>query len=426
MDLDKKWFWKSRVLDCRVIPESGNPSGDDLRERLAALTGVPLSVILTSMKAEKIHSEKKAKGTVVDYEKDKKIKEVLKRTHIVGAAQLALDSMKAAELADAASKSKKNIFKAYTAKPKSPCKRILMDALRETGKSMENLLTDAEEKKAAALRLEKKLAKARLARKGQIDEAAKTEEKEKSTENVMTGLMTNCLPEYKGDLFGSGGDYFGGMMYLSRTPYADHHKPKESEAIDDTAKALDTKTFFGVDDFNESSTFEVTSVDTGFETDGAAKLYCAVALCNWSRNPANASRLASEGAVKAIMTLCNEKSLDILKFCAATFRYMSEQPLLVNSLIDEGAVRVIYEKCSSTNEFIACNYSIALINLSRASGKESILVDQGLVSALVNLMRGNPELGPPCCRGIYNLTCVDMPFQVQSYVLISDINICFI
>ena len=56
MQLDKKWFWKNRVLDCRVRVESGNPAGDDLRERLAALTGVPLADILAQMNKRKITS----------------------------------------------------------------------------------------------------------------------------------------------------------------------------------------------------------------------------------------------------------------------------------------------------------------------------------------------------------------------------------
>jgi hypothetical protein len=409
MDLDKKWFWKSRVLDCRVRPETGNPAGDDLRERLAALTGVPLADILASMKAEKMQSEKKSKGTVVDYEKEKKIKEVLKRTHIVGAANLALQNMKSAEAADASSKSKKNIFKAFTAKPKSPSKRIVMDALRETGKSMENLLTDAEEQKAAALRLEKKLAKARLARKGQLDDAAKGEEAEGKVEHVVSGLMGTCLPEYNGDLF-SQLDHFPGILYLSRMPYADHHK-KPQAVEDNAANTLEISSNFGSDEFKEGSV-EVLTIDSGLETDFSAKLYCAVALCNWSRNPANASRLASEGAIKAIMTLCNEPEVAILKYCAGAFRFMSEQPALISSMIDDGVVRVIADRCSLANDFITSNFAIALVNLSRASGKESSLIDQGLVAALITLMKGNPEIGPACCRGIYNLTCVDAPFQV--------------
>ena len=111
MQLDKKWFWKNRVLDCRVRVESGNPAGDDLRERLAALTGVPLADILAQMKKDKQEAEKKAKGTITDYEKEKKFKEVLKRTHVAGAASLSLEKMTKLEIAEMEDKSKKNLNK---------------------------------------------------------------------------------------------------------------------------------------------------------------------------------------------------------------------------------------------------------------------------------------------------------------------------
>ena len=111
MQLDKKWFWKNRVLDCRVRVETGNPAGDDLRERLAALTGVPLVEILAQMKKDKQEAEKKAKGAITDYEKEKKFKEVLKRTHVAGAASLSLEKMSKLEEADAQDKSKKNLNK---------------------------------------------------------------------------------------------------------------------------------------------------------------------------------------------------------------------------------------------------------------------------------------------------------------------------
>jgi hypothetical protein len=418
MDLDKDWYWKSRVLDCRVRPETGNPSGDDLRERLAELTGVPLVEILAQMKAEKQLAEKKAKGIVVDYEKEKKFKEVLKRTHIAGAAQLALTNMRAEEFADTTSKSKKNINKAFCVKPKSPSKRVLMDALRETGKNV--TMPDTEDAKAAAIKLEKKLAKARLARKEQMDEAAKgeLEKNEKLLEglNNTQGLSATCLPAYAGDLFGSGGDYFKGTLYLSRMEgslfkikWSDPVLHEELALLDDmmasTQLSIDGDSD-GADDF-----LDIPSNDIALETDTAAKLYCAVALCNWSRNPSNAQRLASEGAVKAIIRLLTEDNKDIIKFAVAAFRFMSEHAILATALVDDGAIRSITE-FKATDDFSLSNVTIALINLTRVNGKESRVVDDGILTGLMNVMKESPELASACCRGIYNLTCVDQPYQV--------------
>jgi len=42
MELDKLWDWDRKKLGCRIRPETGNPSEDDLRERLAELAVVNL------------------------------------------------------------------------------------------------------------------------------------------------------------------------------------------------------------------------------------------------------------------------------------------------------------------------------------------------------------------------------------------------
>lgn len=49
-----------------------------------------------------------------------------------------------------------------------------------------------------------------------------------------------------------------------------------------------------------------TDADRVSVDDLGPKIYCAAALCNWSRNAANAPRLANEGAVRAIMQLSME------------------------------------------------------------------------------------------------------------------------
>jgi hypothetical protein len=421
MDLDKKWYWKNRVLDCRVRPETGNPSGDDLRERLAQLTGVPLNEILASIKTEKKLTETKSKGTVIDYEKEKKFKELLKRTHIAGAAQLALTTMSSLELKDSKDKSKKNKNKAFTIKPKSPGKRILMDALRETGRPVSHLLPDSDEAQAAALRLEKKLAKARLARKEQLDEANKAEEDKipEAHEMFMSGLMNSCLPPYKGDLFGTGGDYFSGTLYLSRMANSTEKASRKKKlgfnqnSNDNDDEKLNEKNENLL--FDQADSMDLTVSDNKVETEMSAKLYCALVLCNWSRNPVNAERLATEGAVKAIIKLSSEKNSDLIKYISACFRYMSEFPILANLMIDEGAIRVMTEATIVQDDFILNSIAIALINLTRINGREYKLIDEGIINAFLNIMKNSPELGPACCRGIYNLTCVDAPFQVNCF-----------
>ena len=284
--------------------ETGNPAGDDLRERLAALTGIPLVEILSQMKKDKQETEKKSKGIRTDHEKEKKFKEVLKRTHVAGAASLSLVNMKTLEDKDATDKSKKNINKAFTVKPKSPSKRVVMDALRETGKNL--IVPNAEEAKAKAAKLAKKLAKARQKKREQIDEAAKSDQVADQTLDVTEqSHFATCLPkQYKGDLFGTSGDMFEGTLYLSRMLNSTH-KAKWSDPFiaewDDQGEAYDSQILgsSSLDTFEEDGTLEVSAAEQGHETDMSAKLYCAISLCNWARNPANAQRLAAEGAIKA-------------------------------------------------------------------------------------------------------------------------------
>lgn len=42
MNLGKDWEWSNKKLACKVRPESGNPSIDELRDRLSDMSGVPI------------------------------------------------------------------------------------------------------------------------------------------------------------------------------------------------------------------------------------------------------------------------------------------------------------------------------------------------------------------------------------------------
>ncbi len=297
-----------------------------------------------------------------------------------------------------------------------------MDALRETGKNLN--IPNADEARAAAAKLERKLARARMARKEQMDEAAKDEqETEKAFDMQSTGLMSVVLPKYKGDLFSSRDSYFGGTLYLSRmlnsTEKAQWSDPMIAAHNQTQENMTDSLVFSSVDgDATDVGLHELHHVDAGHETDTAAKLYCAISLCNWSRNPANAQRLASEGAIKALMRLSTEHNEEILKFVSAGFRFMSEHAKLAAALIDDGAIRVMSELATvSVDDFVLCNIAVALINLTRCNGRESKAVDEGILGGLTAIIKNTPELGPACSRGIYNLTCVDTPFQFMDKIM---------
>ena len=166
--------------------------------------------------------------------------------------------------------------------------------------------------------------------------------------------------------------------------------------------------------FFANSQFKPECCPSTYST-STAKLQCAASLCSWSRSPANASRLANEGAVRAINILALEPIKKIGLYCAAAYRYMSEHLELAIAMIEETKTistisEMINNNSSNTDDFIAYNLAIALVNLTRVNGKEGVVVDAAIVLALMNLTMMKPELNATCVRGLYNLTCVDTTY----------------
>eukprot|EP01036_Dinobryon_divergens_P043063 gene43063-57283_t len=134
MDLDKLWEWDRKKLVCRIRPETGNPAEDDLREQLAELAGVNLQELLSEMKQDKKKKKDPKFGVTLDLGGDKRFKDVLQRSHILGASEIALKTLHEHDQAEP--KSKRNIYKRFITAPKSPPSRILLDIQRERAKPL--------------------------------------------------------------------------------------------------------------------------------------------------------------------------------------------------------------------------------------------------------------------------------------------------
>jgi hypothetical protein len=426
MDLGNLWEWDYKKLGCRIRVETGNPAGDDLRERIAELAKVDLKELLSDMKTNKKKQES-ANKSFVDYSADKKYKEFITRSQIIGASQIALTELEKRDGdGKEVSKSKSNANKLFMMLPSSPPKRVSLDIQRERSKPVR--MPEENEKNKENARIARSYAKQRAARLAAIEQSAKDEE-EAAKLTVSTNLMSreklqNVFPPYKGDLFSTSGDYMSSMLYLSRL--AD--SVQKSKRLTYTLPAIDTNRARDntpkaenrehQDRKEKESSSNVDDGSSGFNehsgvADIGAKLYCATSLCNWARNPANAERLAAEGGVRAIMLLSLEDVPRITMFCAAAFRYMSEQPVLALSMIEENASMTIIDIINSNaDEFILGNLAIALVNLTRVNGKEAQIVDpqhSNIAMGLLNLMT-NHDLSTACARGLYNLTCVDTAY----------------
>eukprot|EP01038_Epipyxis_sp_PR26KG_P013506 gene13506-18121_t len=432
MELDKLWSWQKKKLPCKIRSESGNPAGDSLREMFAELAGADLNELLNEMKAAK--KKKEAASKIIDHEGEKTFKEVLFRSRVLGATKLALERMSEQDRLKASSLTQKNAKKVFTVLPSSPPKRVLIEIQRERSKPLR--LPDQDEHKSATEKLEKKLSKERKARMAKHEQLAREEEEFKkkgitSVENAGKALMSTVFQPYDGDRFSSEGPYLEGMLYLSRMADASiKTQNKSGSAVNDSENSKEStdKEFLSKEiaktnekdiKLSESGDDSIFRSESSVDPDANMKLNCAISLCNWSRNPANASRLASEGAVRAIIQLALEPINRIAMYCVAAFRYMSEYPELAVSIIEEGGMSTISEIINSAmmDDFIANNLAITLVNLTRIVGKEGQLVEGAIALAIMNIITVKPELGAVCARGLYNLTCVDVSYSLIERVI---------
>lgn len=426
MELDKLWQWEKRKLPCVIRSETGNPAADDLRERFAELAKTDLRELLSEMKTTIKKKEQEEKN--VDHEAGRKLKLALNRSHILGATDQALKAMKKYDEIHKESVTQKNLKKTFTLLPKSPPRRVLLEIQRERSKPL--TLPNPDENKAATAKLERKLAKQRAARLKKTQQQT-TQEQEamklalSSSKDLfsITAVMREILREYHGDKFSSNGNYLGGMLYLSRM--IDPKLKQSNNELPDTNNISSEQLIPKDGEGSQQGESGISEEDRqlGFNestiTDsGNAKLFCAIALCNWSRSASNAYRLASEGAVRAIMTLMLEPSIKIMKYCSAAFRFMSEHTPLAISIIEDNAIPVIADAINyGSDEFVRTNLMISLLNLTRVNGKEDKVVESGLVVTFTNTVVNFPESYGLCVRGLYNLTCVDQPYAQVDRVI---------
>ena len=137
-----------------------------------------------------------------------------------------------------------------------------------------------------------------------IEQSTKGDEDLKSSslnDSQLSGVahqISNVFPKYEGDQFSTGGVYLDGMLYLSRMADSSIKTKKLKNAMADSEikKLNDTDTVEAeqkkkkenaeTDANNKLANKDV--VKNSAEEDMNAKLTCALSLCNWSRNPANA------------------------------------------------------------------------------------------------------------------------------------------
>lgn len=237
---------------------------------------------------------------------------------------------------------------------------------------------------------------------------------------------------YKGDVFGTRGDYMGGMVYRSRMKVKQqvggNSKRRQSvhdlmNGDDESVSTSDSESVSSVSGSSDDESSPDAADAEAFE----AKQRCASTLRNWSFHDENTDRMVEEGAVGALIALATTADRKTQGYCATAFRNLSAKPSLRIEIIKQGAVATIVELPGSGSSTVMRDCATALCNLSCAEGCEQDLVDDGAVNTLMAMLLENEELSTICAQSMFNLTCVKESYPriervVKTFVSLASFN----
>ncbi|KAJ8602339.1 hypothetical protein CTAYLR_004213 [Chrysophaeum taylorii] len=482
MNLGELWSWEKRKLGCRIRPESGNPAYDEIREQLSRLTGVEIP-------GSQVDSPVRQKAGVGKPRRPKKCNEESCSTlrPITSTTSLLAYQQQHAEQAEGelTSKARKNLHKKYFNVPRGPPAKIMFDLQRDR---LRNAIPEAFEelKKRKPPPLPKGTNESPSSSSQQHQQRPSSQEtwrrhdeedtnlRSKGDEQFSTATTTapaeamtkrplSPFRLYRGDLFGTRGEYMCGIIYQSRLdssamsgtkmlPRVNTNGMMGESRNEQNRSSSSGSNGSGTDAKPESSSLNASDDDDDDATyvEGAggvkipskhsntnnkrsssedpaaieAKLHCANSLAQWSMHSENVERLAEEGAVGAALALSKDEHSEIRKSCAKTFKNMSHHPNLCEQLVKLTAVPVISDLGIAAKDVdVSRDCSFALVNLTNMHGMEAKLVEDGIVLALMSLMNHHEELANICSRGLFNLTCVDSPYQHMERVMKAFISL---
>jgi hypothetical protein len=248
-----------------------------------------------------------------------------------------------------------------------------------------------------------------------------------------SGGKSNVLRPYRGDMFGTHGEYVDGMLYMSRmkkshqmtfgekdtgrrfdensATWNDLSRSEGRHALKDTVsdafKARDQSTALSADEISGEENARLKQ-----------RQRCSLTLSNWSSNPDNAKLMVEENVVEALISLCKTEDKSTKINCMTAFMNLSHVCELRQVIVQQGAVKTIAEILNETDDkTLRTASAISLCNLCCLEGEEERLVEDGAVGALSLLMNEHPEVANICHSALFNLTCVSSPYQKIESVL---------
>eukprot|EP00935_MAST-01C_sp_MAST-1C-sp1_P001552 g1552.t1 len=230
------------------------------------------------------------------------------------------------------------------------------------------------------------------------------------------------FPEYRGDMFGTRGDYMEGMVYRSRMKAKAGMRmgAKKQPEGDELEEHLDGMV---EDREGEEESEEEEHTSETYE----ARQRCACTMRNWSFNDLNLEIMVEEGAVESLIGLAATDDRKTQAYAATALRNLSAVPSLRRHMIQQGAVNTIVQLPESGSSSTMKDCAAALCNLSCEEGQEEQLVNENAVVTLMVMMQENEELSPICAQALFNLSCVQLSYPrlekvVKAFVSLASSN----
>ncbi|KAJ1461141.1 armadillo-type protein [Pelagophyceae sp. CCMP2097] len=471
MNLGELWGWEKRKLGCRIRSESGNPALDEMRDRLAKLTGVDVPDLMAKtaeetdeMISQSMSKSQRPKGlskpakTLQRANSDRSLamqpgtadanagrtasRNLQGASSTVSLLAFQKESMQSTEV----TKTRKNIHKKFFSVPRSPPTKIMLDLQKDrllfnTGPVQKDYdLPDSVDQLPpvdSRTVVQKQRPSSTASNPRHSAPRVKPHSGRSAFEASDVSIETDNNPFkaiYKGDLFSTRGEYETGIIYQSRQMTFDDMDQWEDDRVKRRArgKVVSSSTSLlggaaaadGDSDVLAAAatspppTAGLSQSEAQRRSEHEAKLHCAHSIAKWSERAENAQRLADEGAVPATIALSKDDSADVRRACAAALRNMAQHAILCAQLVKHSAVPVISELGAAARDSgVARDCGLALVNLTVVNGIEGKLVEDGIVIALVSLMNQHEELSELCSRGLFNLTCVEKQYMYMERVV---------
>ena len=229
---------------------------------------------------------------------------------------------------------------------------------------------------------------------------------------VVPDDVKKLFKPYKGDLFGSGGEKSGGLLYLSRMhPDSDPERERRKRTTTTNKSDEETEKDAALPTHSEIPAEMIQHLRD-------KKRRFALSLATLSTKPQERDHLVSEGAIPALVALTREPDVVTKMSCALALMNLASEPELRGVMLDRGAAAAIVGLSKSKDRQIQKNCAIALCNLSALAGSENKLVSENAVAALLSMSTSSVQIMETCLLGLSNLSCID-----EMYGRIEDVNV---